>query len=140
MACHWYTFIETRVGVRCVNLNTTSVPQRNIGCTSRIYYGVISTLTSNKDYNSGSILGSLRTIKRIHLHSPSPIQYCQVYHIKIFKRRILQYWDDWNLTHIEDWELIYLKSFKRAQDKTTVHIVHFIIKFISNALPTMTIL
>ena len=38
-----------------------------------------------------------------------------------------------------DWEVIGLTSFKLARDKTTVHMEHFITKYISNALSVVTI-
>ena len=41
---------------------------------------------------------------------------------------------------MEDWEVIYLTSFKRAWYTTTFHMAHFITKFMSNTFPTMTIL
>ena len=39
-----------------------------------------------------------------------------------------------------DWYGISLTSFKRARDTTTVHMAHFITKYMSNTLSTMTIL
>ena len=40
---------------------------------------------------------------------------------KISKLPILQYWVDWNRTHMVDWEVIDITSFKRARYKTTFH-------------------
>ena len=59
---------------------------------------------------------------------------------KIYKLRLLQYWANWNLNHMADWEVIDLKSFKIVWDKTTVHISHYITEFTSNNLSTTTIL
>ena len=59
---------------------------------------------------------------------------------EISKLQLLQYWANKNLTHMADWEVIDPKSFKRAQDKTTAHMAHFITKCMSNTLPTMKIL
>ena len=52
----------------------------------------------------------------------------------------LQYWDNWDLTNMTDWEIIDLISFKRARYTTTVHVAQFITKLMSNNLSTMTIL
>ena len=57
-----------------------------------------------------------------------------------YKFRMLKYWANRNLTHMADWEVIYLTSFKQARDKTTVHMLHFIKKFMSNNLYTRTVL
>ena len=59
---------------------------------------------------------------------------------KISKLRILQYWDNKNLTHMSYWEGIELTSFKQAPDNTTVHMVNFITKGMSNTFSTITIL
>ena len=38
-----------------------------------------------------------------------------------------------------NWEVIGLKPFEQSRGRTTVHIAHFITKFMSNTLSTMTI-
>ena len=58
----------------------------------------------------------------------------------ISKRRLLQHWDDPNLTHTIDWDKMDLPSFKQAQETSTSHMAHFIMKCMSNTLPNMTIL
>ena len=59
---------------------------------------------------------------------------------EISKRRLLQHWDDWNLTNMADWDKIDLIPFKRAQETITIHMAHFIPKCMSNTLPNMTII
>ena len=56
------------------------------------------------------------------------------------KFHLLQHWDNRHLTHTEDWDEIYLTLLKQAWEMTTVHMAHFIKKYISNTLPTMPIL
>ena len=58
----------------------------------------------------------------------------------ISKHRLLQYLFDQKLTHMEDWEEIYLSPFEQAWDRTTAHMSHFITKFMRNSLSTMTII
>ena len=72
----------------------------------------------------------------------SPIQsnIAQSIAYEISKRRLLQHLDDWNLTHMSDWDEIDLILFKKLRETTTAHMVHFITKLMSNTLPTMTIL
>ena len=59
---------------------------------------------------------------------------------KISKLRLLQYRYYWNLTHMEYWEMIDLTSIKWARDTTTVYMVHFIAKCMSNTSPIITLL
>ena len=59
---------------------------------------------------------------------------------KISKHRILQHWNDQNLTHTSDWEEIDPKLFKQSRETTTAHMEHFIVKCMSNTLPTIIIL
>ena len=59
---------------------------------------------------------------------------------EISKDRILKYWSEIKITHTEDWEEIELLPFKRARNRTTVHMSHFINICISNTLSNMTIL
>ena len=80
------------------------------------------------------------TTERIHTRSPGTLQHHSVYHIQISKCIPLQHWDHQNLTHIEDWNEIDLTSLKRTRNMTTVHMVHFITKFMSNTFSTMIIL
>ena len=70
----------------------------------------------------------------IHSNTAQSIVY------EISKRRILQHWDNWKLTHTVDWDGIELPLFKLARETTTMHMAHFIMKFMSNTLPTMKIL
>ena len=59
---------------------------------------------------------------------------------KISKYQILQYWVDWKLTHVADWEGIDLTPFELARNRTTFHMSHFIKKCMSNTLSTMKII
>ena len=59
---------------------------------------------------------------------------------EISKRGLLQHWYYPNLTRTEDWDKIDITLFKQTRETTTVHMAHFITKFLSNTLPTMTIL
>ena len=52
----------------------------------------------------------------------------------------MKHWVYQNLTHMADWEVSDLTSFKWARDKTTVHMTHFITKLMSNILSIMMIL
>ena len=71
-----------------------------------------------------------------------PIHYNHAQYItyKISKNKLLQHWENLNLTHIVDWDKIYLTLFKRARETTSVHMSHFITNCTSNALPNMNIL
>ena len=109
-------------------------------CTSRIYHSAITNRTGTKNHNSGRILISLQATKLINLQIPSPLQSRPVYSLKITKHRILQYWVDCKLTHMADWEVIYLTPFERARDRNIFHMSHFIMKFMINTLSTMNIL
>ena len=59
---------------------------------------------------------------------------------EIYKRQILQHWENWNLTNTADWDKIDLTSFKQARETTDVHTAHFILKYTSNNFPTMAVL
>ena len=70
----------------------------------------------------------------VHSNPPQSIAY------QISKRRLLQYWDDHNLTYMSDWVGIQFTLFKWWCDTTTVHMAHFIKKCMSNTLQTVIIL
>ena len=59
---------------------------------------------------------------------------------KIYKHRLLQYWDDHKLTQMADWEEIDLTPFEQGRKSNTVHMSHFITKCMSKTLSTLTIL
>ena len=80
-------------------------------------------------------------ISNVFIHE-SPVHSNITHYItcKISKLRLIQDWDDHNLTQTSDWDGICPTFFKRARDTTTVHMAHFITKYMSNTLPNMTIL
>ena len=99
---------------------------------------ILSPVTRNKiviglSYLHGILSASIHKAP-IHSKISQSITY------EISKLWLLQYWDNLKLTHMADCDIIELTLFKRAQDTTTVHMEHFIKKYMSYTLPTMKVL
>ena len=98
-------------------------------------------LSSAKNkYNGNRTIRPARNDKLLYTRFPIHSNIAQYITCKISKKRLLQHWDDQNLTHTAGWGEIDLTSFKQAQETTTFHMEHFIMKYMSNTLPTMTII
>ena len=123
-------------------LNLTSIDYINLILDALAEHIMTAFLLSSSTRNTIAIgLLDLHGIPSVSIQGdPVHSNIAQYITYEIYKRWILQHYHNQNLTHMEDWDKIDVTSVKQARETTTVHMTHFITKYMSNTLATMTIL